>query len=212
ETALAQQVRALDAQVALLNLTRDAVIVRSLPEDVIEYWNRGAQRLYKFRSEDAIGQVSHELLATRFPVPLAQILNTAQQQGYWEGELTNTAADGRQLIVHSQWVLDYQEGRATRFLETNTDVTQRVQAERALRQSQQNYELLVESSTEYAIMMLSPGGRIQTWNHGAEAVLGYSAQEAIGQSVDMLFTLDDRRNGLLQHELESAVRAGRVDH
>lgn len=209
---LAQQVSVLQGQAALLNLTRDAMIVRSLPEDVIAYWNPGAQRLYKFCSEEAVGQVSHELLATRFPVPLAQILSTAQQQGYWEGELTNTAADGRQLIVHSQWVLDYQEGRATRFLETNTDVTQRVQAERALRQSQQNYELLVESSTEYAIMMLSPGGRIETWNRGAETVLGYSAQEAIGQPMDMLFTLDDRRHGLPQRELERALRESRADH
>lgn len=212
ETALTQQAQVLHEQADLLNLTRDAIIVRNLPEDVISYWNRGAERLYKYRSEQALGSVSHELLATHFPMPLEEILMIAQQQGYWEGELANTAADGRQVIVHSQWVLDYRDGRAARFLETNTDITQRVQAERALRQSQQNYELLVESSTEYAIMLLSPDGIIQSWNSGAEKILGYSVEESLGQPLDMLFTLEDRARCTAARELETASREGRADN
>ncbi len=211
ESALAHEAHRLREQAALLNLTRDAIIVRILPEDVIGYWNCGAERLYKFRRDDAIGRISHELLRTQFSVPLEQILNTAQQQGYWEGELTNTAADGRQLIVLSQWVLDYQDGRAARFLETHTDITQRVQAERALRQSQQNYALLVEASPEYAIMLLSPDGRIESWNSGAEKILGYSRDEAQGQHFDMLFTPEDRAHGMSKRELDRARYEGRAD-
>lgn len=212
ETELAQQAQWLHEQADLLNLARDAIIVRSLPEDVITYWNRGAERLYKYRSEQALGCVSHELLATHFSTPLEDILTVAQQQGYWEGELTNIAADGRQIIVHSQWVLDYQDGRAARFLETNTDITQRVQAERALRQSQQNYELLVESSTEYAIMLLSPEGRIESWNRGAKKILGYTENEALGQHAEILFTLEDRNRGIPMRELERARKDGRADN
>jgi diguanylate cyclase (GGDEF)-like protein/PAS domain S-box-containing protein len=212
EAALTQQAQRLSQQADLLNLVRDAIIVRMLPEDTISYWNKGAERLYKFRSDQAIGRVSHELLATQFPIPLNEILNTAQQQGYWEGELTQATADGRHITVHSQWVLDYQDGRAARFLESATDITQRVQAEKALRQSQQNYELLVESSTDYAIMMLSPDGKIESWNSGAEKVLGYAAEEAIGRHMDMLFTPEDRSRGMPQRELERARQEGRADN
>ena len=212
EVALTQQAQRMHEQADLLNLTRDAIIVRNLPEELISYWNRGAERLYKYSSEQALGCVSHELLATHFPMPLEKILMIAQQQGYWEGELTNTAADGRQVIVHSQWVLDYQDGRAARFLETNTDITQRVQAERALRQSQQNYELLVESSTEYAIMLLSPDGSIESWNSGAQKILGYTEEEALGQSLEILFTAEDRTRCTALRELETAKREGRADN
>jgi diguanylate cyclase (GGDEF)-like protein/PAS domain S-box-containing protein len=212
EAALTQQAQRLTQQAELLNLVRDAIIVRTLPEDIISYWNKGAEQLYKYRSDQAIGRVSHELLATQFPIPLDEVLNTTQQQGYWEGELTQTTADGRHITVHSQWVLDYQDGRAARFLETATDITQRVLAEKALRQSQQNYQLLVESSTDYAIMMLSPEGRIESWNSGAEKVLGHAAEEAIGQSIDMLFTPDDRSRGMPQRELERARQEGRADN
>jgi diguanylate cyclase (GGDEF)-like protein/PAS domain S-box-containing protein len=212
EAALTQQAQRLTQQADLLNLVRDAIIVRALPEDTISYWNKGAEQLYKFRSDQAVGRVSHELLATQFPRPLDEIINTTQQQGYWEGELTQTTADGAHITVHSQWVLDYQDGRAARFLETDTDITQRVRAEKALRQSQQNYQLLVESSTDYAIMMLSPEGRIESWNSGAEKILGYSVAEAIGRHMDMLFTPEDRNRGMPQREMERARQDGRADN
>jgi PAS domain-containing protein len=63
---------ALQEQASLLNQTHDAIFVRNM-NDVITYWNRGAQELYGWKAEDAIGKSSHELLRTIFPAPLDEL-------------------------------------------------------------------------------------------------------------------------------------------
>ncbi|MEN3292392.1 MAG: hypothetical protein V7642_1645 [Burkholderiales bacterium] len=211
EEALARQTRLLQEQAGLLDLAHDAIFVRD-PDDVITYWNRSATRLYQYAPGEALGQVSHTLLATRFPIPREQIeAILREQQHYWEGELVHTAKDGREVIVFSRWALEFHEGRPLRYLETNTDITQRVQTERALKHSQENYRLLVESSTDYAMMMLDPEGTILSWSAGAEKTIGLSAEEAVGQPISALFTSEDRGMGEPLRELEEAKQTGRSE-
>ena len=59
----------LHEQASLLNLTHDTIFVRDM-NDVISYWNRGAEELYGWKKEKAIGQISHQLTQTIFPAPL----------------------------------------------------------------------------------------------------------------------------------------------
>jgi diguanylate cyclase (GGDEF)-like protein/PAS domain S-box-containing protein len=210
EQAVARQAKMLQEQASLLDLAHDAILVRT-PDDVITYWNSSAVRLYQYSREEALGRVSHELLRTRFPVPLEEIEATIRERHYWEGELVHTTRDGRDITVFSQWALEFHEGRPYRYLETNADITQRVQTERALRQSQENYRLLVESSTDYAMMMMDPAGTILSWSPGAEKILGLSAQEAVGQPSSALFTSEDRDRGEPLRELEEATRHGRSE-
>ena len=63
---------ALREQANLLDLTHDSVFVRDR-DDVITYWNRGAEERYGWTSKEAVRQVSHELMRTRFPTPLKEI-------------------------------------------------------------------------------------------------------------------------------------------
>jgi K+-sensing histidine kinase KdpD len=58
-------------QAQLLNLTHDSVLIRDM-SDVITYWNRGAEDLYGWKSEQAVGRIAHQLLQTVFPAPLEQ--------------------------------------------------------------------------------------------------------------------------------------------
>lgn len=211
QEAAAHQAAKLQEQASLLDLAQSAILVRRASDDVITYWNRGAERLYKYSKEEALGQVSHVLLKTKFPVSPEQIQATVQQQAFWEGELIHRTKDGQELTVLSEWVLDFDGNGPSRYLETNTDVTQRVQTERALRQSQENYQLLVESATDYAIMMMNPDGTIKSWNSGAENILGLAQQEAIGQHVSSLFTTEDRQLGEPTRELDEARLAGRSE-
>lgn len=205
-----RQARLLQEQAGLLDLARDAILARTT-DDVITYWNRSAEKLYHYSREEALGKVSHELLRTRYSVPLEQIRETLRREHYWEGEVIHTTRDGRELTIFSQWALEFHDGEPYRYLETNADITQQVATERALKRSQQDFRMLVEASTDHAIMMLDTAGLIVSWNSGAEHIFGYSVEEAIGQHVERLFTSEDRSAGEPWKELEEAKSRGRSD-
>ena len=75
------------------NLTHDAIFVRDM-NDVITYWNRGAEALYGWPSDEAIGKVTHELLQTDFPAPFEEITAELLRTDRWEGELVTPSSDG----------------------------------------------------------------------------------------------------------------------
>jgi len=210
EQQAAVQTRQLQAQAGLLDLTRDAIMARDM-DGTITYWNRRAELLYGYSSEQACGRRSHELLKTRFPIPLDDIRAVLAHQHFWEGELVHTARDGQEVTVFSKWVLDFDDGLPVRCLETSTDLTQQAHTERALARSQQDFRRLVEASTDHAIMMIDPHGVIMSWNSGAEKIIGLRAQDAIGQSIAMLFAVEDREAGEPLRELEEARKTGRSD-
>ena len=120
----------------LLDLTHDTVIVRDM-NDVITFWNRGAEERYGWARDDAIGQISHEINRTTFPAPLSEINAELTRTGRWEGELLHTRRDGTVVTVASRWALQRDEqGSPVAVLETNNDVTERKRAEEALQRVQ----------------------------------------------------------------------------
>ncbi len=120
----------------LLDLTHDSVLVRDM-NDVITYWNHGAEELYGWRRHEAIGQVSHRLMKTIFPAPLDEITQQLLRAGRWEGELVHAKRDGTRVTVSSRWSLQRDEReRPVATMETNNDVTERNQAQDALRRAQ----------------------------------------------------------------------------
>lgn len=122
-------VAALREQADLLDLTHDTVFVRDR-DDVIKYWNRAAEDLYGWRSDEAIGQPAATLLRKIFPVPYPVILEELEREGRWEGEIVHTCRDGRPVAVSSRWALQRDsQGRTASVLETNTDVTAQRAAE-----------------------------------------------------------------------------------
>jgi PAS domain S-box-containing protein len=115
---------------SLLDLTHDTVFSRDM-NDVITYWNRGAEELYGWTSEEATGQVSHRLTQTIFPAPLEEINEQLFDTGRWEGELIHAKRDGSRVVVASRWSLQRDErGRPLAILETNNDITERRSSER----------------------------------------------------------------------------------
>jgi PAS domain S-box-containing protein len=117
-------------QAAVLELGQ--VFVRDMDNRIVQ-WNSGAERLYGFSKEEALGRVSHELFHTEFPESLAQIDETLRRTDRWEGELVHCKHNGEPLTVVSQWVLHRDPGgNPARILEVDIDTTERTRAQKAL--------------------------------------------------------------------------------
>ena len=130
---------ALREQANLLNLTHDAIFVRDMNGNA-KYWNRGAEELYGWPAEQAVGRVILELLKTIFQVPLAQIEEEVIEAGRWEGELVQTKKDGSQVVVASRWSLQRDESSApVAILIINNDITERKRAEAEARENDRRY-------------------------------------------------------------------------
>jgi PAS domain S-box-containing protein len=120
-------------QASLLNLTHDTIFVRDM-SDIITYWNRGAEELYGWPAQEAVGKHSQQLLQAEFPVPPEEIRAELLRTGRWEGELRKTKSDGSGVVVASRWSLRQDEhGRPLAILETNNDITDRKRREEEIR-------------------------------------------------------------------------------
>jgi two-component system sensor kinase FixL len=127
---------ALREQARLLDLTHDTVFVCDM-NDVATYWNRGAEELYGWRADEAVGKVSHQLLKTIFPAPFNEITAELLRTGRWEGELVHTKRDGTHVTVSSRLSLQRDEqGRPVATMGTSNDITERNRTQEALHRVQ----------------------------------------------------------------------------
>lgn len=136
-------------QARLLDLTHDTVFVRDM-NDIITYWNRGAEELYGWSREEAVGKISHQLTQTTFPANLDEITAELLHTGRWEGELIHAKRDGTKIIVASRWSLQQDgQGRPVAILETNNDITERKRVEEEIHQlNEQLEQRVIERTTE----------------------------------------------------------------
>ncbi|MBA2242228.1 MAG: PAS domain-containing sensor histidine kinase, partial [Chthoniobacterales bacterium] len=79
-----------------------------------------------------------------------------------------------------------------------------------LRRSDERFRLLVEGARDYAMFLLDRGNIITFWSSGAERVFGWTQEEAVGQSGEMIFTAEDRASGAVEREIKTALDEGRA--
>jgi PAS domain S-box-containing protein len=140
QTRLAEQAR-------LLNLSSDAIIVRDM-HDIVVYWNRGAEEIYGWTRDEAVGKAKAKLLHSEFPEPLEEITTKLHRDQRWRGDLIQTRRDGTQIVVSTRWVLDRDaKGNPARVLITDTDITVRKQAEELMKSEAKRLDALVEQRT-----------------------------------------------------------------
>ncbi len=200
----------------LLDRAGDSIIV-SQPDGTIVYWNQGAQRLYGWNQDEALGQNVHLFLRTQLTNGAADLDELLMRQASWEGELTQTRRDGSPVVVFSRWTLDPQNSSSSR-LQINTDITVRKEAEEALRKSEERYRRFVEEDLTGNIVM-RPDGGIVACNPAFARIFGFDSVEE-AQSANFLSLLRSRKDGtdLLEsvrlresidtHELELRQRDG----
>jgi PAS domain S-box-containing protein len=310
---------------SLLTLSYEPMFVWRV-DGPIEFWNRGAQRLYGFSSEEAVGRSSHTLLQTKFPGEFAELRAQLRHQRHWSGELRHIRKDGREVLVDSRmqllgdetvlevnrditdaakfravfnqsgifagimdlhgylqeandlslawcgytkeqvldrpfwetpwwrgservkarirfateeaaagrlfreelpyWMADGTErvvdfamhpirdraGSVAFLNPTGIDITERKRIEAELRDSEQRLRFvasIVESSDD-AIVSKDLDGIITSWNHGAERVFGYTAEEAVGQPITLVIPQDRQDE---ERTILTRIRRGeRIDH
>ena len=192
-------------QASLLNLTHDTIFVRDM-SDVITYWNRGAQELYGWTAEEALGKRAHQLLRTVFPMPIDEIRAELLRAGRWEGELEKTKADGTQVVVASRWSLrrDLQK-RPVAILETNNDITERKRTEEKIRKLNEDLE---KRTAELEAINKELEAFAYSISHDLRAPLRHMAGYAELLQKNASSILDEKSRRYMMMILESAKRMG----
>ncbi|HEV2095018.1 MAG TPA: PAS domain S-box protein, partial [Chthoniobacterales bacterium] len=101
-----------------------------------------------------------------------------------------------------------QAGEIRRLGGIARDITGERDRGEALRESEERFRVLVEGARDYAMFLLDPSNEITYWSKGAERVFGWSAEEAVGQSGELVFTSEDRAVEQEEKEIEKALRDG----
>jgi PAS domain S-box-containing protein len=219
-TALAVQAEkasaTLQEQASLLNQTHDSIFVRDM-NDIITYWNRGAQERYGWRAENAIGKSSHELLRTIFPGPVDEIRSELLRTGRWDGELKHYTADGTVVIAASRWALQ-RDGREqpVAVLETNNDITERKRREDEIKRLNEalakRAEGLDQQLAKRAAELEATNKELESFaysvSHDLRAPLRHTAGFAELLQRQASSSLDDKGRRYVQMILESSKRMG----
>ncbi len=121
-------------QSQLLEQAHDCIMIRDLESGIV-FWNRGCEETYGWKKDEARGKITHQLLSTVFSTTEEDMRHILLKEGVWEGELTHTTKDGKQIIVESRQVVQRDAaGKPVGIFEINRDITLRKRAEKSLRQ------------------------------------------------------------------------------
>ena len=198
----------------LVESVQDYAIFALDPQGYILSWNAGAQRFKGYTADEILGKhfsifYPRELVAEGFP---AFELRTAANTGRFEDEGWRIRKDGSRFWANVViTALRDREGKLTGFAKVTRDLTERREAEEAIRESEERFRLILEGVRDYAIFMLDPRGRVATWNAGAERLNGYRAKEINGVHFSKFYPPDDVAAKKPEHELEVAVETGKYE-
>ena len=194
-------------QGSLLNLTHDSIFVRDM-DFIISYWNLGAQELYGWAPEDAIGKHSRQLLQTVFPEPLEDVHAELLRTGRWEGELKRTTAQGVTVVVAARYALRRDEqARPVAILETSNDITERKRREREIEGLN---EELTKRSAELEAINKELEAFAYSISHDLRAPLRHMAGYTELLQKKASSALDEKCNHYILMMLESAKRMGNL--
>ncbi|SDN63259.1 hybrid sensor histidine kinase/response regulator [Pseudomonas jinjuensis] len=196
----------------LVEAVTDYAIYMLDPQGMVSSWNAGAQHFKGYTAEEILGEhFSRFYLPEECAAGLPEkALRIAASEGRYEREGWRVRKDGTRFWAHV--VMDAirsPSGELLGFAKITRDLTERRAAEEALRRSEQQFRLLVNGVTDYALYMLDPDGRITNWNSGAQRISGYAPEEIIGQHFSCCYNAGDRAAGEPEIALETARREGR---
>ena len=215
-------------QSAILNSANFSIIATD-EKGIIQLFNIGAERMLGYAATEVVNQItpahisdSQEIIARA--VELSRELGTKITPGFdalvfkaTRGiediyDLTYIRKDGSRFpAIVSVTALRNAEGNIIGYLLIGTDNSARKQVEEQLRWTEESFRLMVDSVTDYAIVMLDPEGRVLSWNSGAQRIKGYSAEEIVGQHFSRFYSRQDIERGTPQRDLNVVIAEGRFE-
>jgi PAS domain S-box-containing protein len=198
----------------LVEAVTDYAIYMLDPDGIITSWNPGAKRFKGYEEAEILGESFSKFYTDedrKAGLP-RRALEIARRDGKFENEGWRVRKDGTKFWAYV--VIDPirdKTGNLIGFAKVTRDLTERMRAEATLRASQEQFRLLVQGVTDYAIYLLSPEGNVSSWNAGAERIKGYAPEEIIGKHFSQFYTAEDRAADLPQRALEIARREGRFE-
>jgi len=198
----------------LVESITDYAIYMLSPTGLITSWNAGAQRFKGYQASEIIGRhfstfYTEEDRNRGLP---DRALSIAAAEGKFESEGWRVRKDGTRFWAYV--VIDpirLPSGELAGFAKITRDLTERRAAEQILRANQEQFRLLVNGVTDYAIYMLNPTGEIVSWNAGAERIKGFAPREVIGTHFSRFYTPEDRATGEPARALATALAEGRYE-
>lgn len=198
----------------LVSSVKDYAIYMLDPNGVIVSWNAGARRFKGYTADEVIGKhfsMFYQADDEQSGLP-ARALRVSAEKGTFEAEGWRLRKDGTRFWASI--VIDPirdEHGVLVGFAKVTRDISERQIAQEALRKSEEQFRLLVQGVTDYAIYMLSPEGTVVSWNAGAARIKGYQSSEIIGQHFSRFYTDEDSAVGAPEETLAIAAREGRVE-
>lgn len=166
-------------QLSLLMNVSDAVIATDTTFR-INFWNSTAEKMYGWKAQEAVGLVSHELIDPEYlGQSRDEVVQTINREGNVHWEALHRRKDGTRIPVEGKTViLRDDQGNTTGYATTNRDISERRLAGENLRR----LAVVVQDSND-AVTMQDLGGRILSWNQGAERMYGWSQDEALAMNI-----------------------------
>ena len=181
----------------------------------IASWNAGAQRIKRYSADEIIGKhfsifYPQEARDRNWP---EHELEEALRVGRFEDEGWRIRKDGTRFWANVVITpLRDRDGVHRGFSKITRDLTERRAQEEQLRQSEERFRLLLEGVEDYAVYLIDPEGRVSSWNAGAARIMGYTADEIIGQSFERFYPPADVAAGMPAAELRAATLNRRAEN
>jgi PAS domain S-box-containing protein len=205
-----------------------AIILLDVTGKILD-WNKGAEKLNGYKSEEILGKnfrLFYPLEDKNANLP-ERLLEEASKNGFATHEGYRIRKDGSRFWANVVFTALHDEsGQITGFAKVTKDLTQRKIADdklsmfteelkrknEELLRSEERYHKMIADVQDYAILLLDPQGNVQNWNTGAQVIKGYTAAEIVGKNFSTFYPPEDVKRGLPKKLLKEAELRGKANH